>query len=1176
MLKRNMGSFPSNENCFYSLSFSILFLISAMQAGQISPLTYGPQGIPHQVPIQEALRESNKLEVPQSIQGKLNEHSINEETDEYMKKSWENAYDARAKAKASQRIYNNWLDKGWEYFKEIASLGILETKVDKVERLHRETREHYMTSLWSSKQLYKEIITDLHLTKLKLERIGADNYTGPAKQSYKKTIEMLNRLNKSKEYSYEKDDIASILAEISREIKIAERISPELYNLINSPYNSLVSKYSVFKELTERNILRMNKTLQKNREEHRRLLSQLEEEIIYLDNQDADKVDEEVFESFEGEIKHSELTGSPKRELRELIRIKENVKIQSKRAERIYENKENNYLSRSIKKYRRINNELKKGLETALNTKKRLKEIKQNYKRQIDIEKGDLKKSLLTEYRKEIKEKEERSRNQETIGKQINSLQDTLRYIKTIKELEEKDLAPIKQRISREINKVNKYIELGYQLEDKKLKLEKLKEIRDPILLPNIQRTLNEIKETIIIRVSPLEERIRLKEEKANDLLNSIQKITSTSYGERNLGINKNRLRELRNQYNRVKNTPCLDYPIEKLETYQKIIRETSPLIEEFKSAVIEENTNIEIKDQIKNNCNEEIIGEIKITAHNPLSVPLHNIYINKEISGDIELKGSPKRDELNLRINTVYPQETIEKTKRAKFTPFLCTEKESKRISITEERLTKQKQIEIKRNVENSKVYLNLDLCSKTEIIHKNPNLERINNKIVFKPIKEKEEIKLTYQRPPEIQVNEEKIIGKNGRVKHTMELINHEEKIYNFTLKRNIDPSKVIDSNYPVNEFSNNYESIHSLDMLEETHSMETEKTSIRIPKLKNHAKIKLIYIEEDFKKKAQDILVEIKFLNNTREVNHELEEEIKRIKDLQMNGEYEKIVEIAPNLINRLRRLPNEKTYSEEEKNYSEKNKSIEKPKEEKEFSEELKELEKELSDFCLIIDCKDIEKMKEKDEESVHQLEKSIKEIKEKINSRINENSKELDEVFNQLKKAFKDSSEFKIDDTHIPYTQEDLEYLKNRKKDMKGESKLIDRNINYLLDQKDPLKINEDIRREEKLIEDSKKLLSQMERSSIDRMQEVNDKTDEKDINLNYLEKAKNYHSNGEYLNSMIYSKKSIQQADEKGIKIPYKHIFGAFLILGTTLYFLKKPSEDNELDDESMKLKRGR
>jgi len=1171
-----------------------------MQAGYISPLTHDPAGIPHQVPIQEALEKSTRLETPTSITGQLKQSSLNKEAEHYLEKSWKNAQKAREKAKSSNRVYNNWLEKGWEYFKEISSLGILNTKVDEVEKLHRETREHYLTALWSSRQLYREIITDLHRQKHQLKNIGADNYTGPAQHSHKKTKELLNRLNKTKieeqRYPEQGEDIATVMTKLSQEIKTAEKITPEIFNLITSPQTSLATQYSEFRKETRRNIQRMNKTHREKRESHRRLTQRLENQLNELEKQNIQLVTTDPGRTEKGEITHTDIAGTPRSQYRQTRSIKRNIEEQARKAERIHQNRERNYLARSIQIYRKTTNQLESTLQEIKELEERLNQIEKHYEERIDENKGELEESLLTRYREEIKQKEEQAKNQGTEGERIKQLKQTLQYIKTVKELEEKDLAPIKQRIKNTIDRVEKYIELGYPLQDKKEKLEELTGIQDPELLPETQKTLTELKNTIEIRITPLKQRINKEEKRASNHLRSVQQIKNTPYGEKTIQIDQKRLRDLENSYNRVKTLNPLDHPIKKLETYQDIIRETSPIIKRFKPTLISRHTEIITPKQKTPTCNEEITTKIQIEIHNPLSIPLHNVNIEKEVPGNIKLKQQPEKDKLHLDIHTIHPHETKRLTKKARFTPYTCTLDSEETLAIKEQRTTEQKEIRIRRNVENPEVLLDLNLPPNTDIIHKPPNTEVKNGEVKVKTKEKEQTIKLTYTRPSKIEVIERKNQIQENKIEHKIEIINHEQTIKNFTLTRDIDPEDVIHSTHPTN--TPTAPETYNLEQDKLPQTLETiapyrDSLEITLPELKHREEIEIIYRAQEPKKESQEAMQKINFFKQTREITQELETRINQFKQLFNQGRFEETMKKAPEIINQLKRQPTKQIQAEEDqelKNGSEEsketqNKSIEETK--TSLDQEIESIRNDLAFLCILEDCEDVkqkienlENTKDLEEDQLQELKQQVNSIKQGAESSLNNRTQELERTFQLLEKAFERTVDFEVNERYLPYTQKDLEALKDREEDLKEnqESQLIRTNLEYLMENHNSNQIENRMEKEKQLLEDSRELLSQIEKSSVERLQRAKNQYGETQNQeaLKYLEKAKDYHAEGEYLNSILASRRTVEKTTNGRAQFPYKHLAGAVTIMGTVIYVLKKPSNDKEEEQEPTKLKRGK
>ncbi len=1183
-----------------TVSLSILFIFSAMQAGYISPLTHDPAGIPHQVPIQEALEKSRKLESPTSITGQLKQNPLNEESEFYLEKSWENARKTQEKAKSSNRIYNNWLEKGWEYFKEISSLGLLHTKVDEVEELHREARKHYLTALWSSRQLYREIITDLHEQKHQLEKLGAHNYTGPAHQSHKRTEEILNRLNKTKikeqRYSRQGEDILTIMTELSQEIRTAEKITPEIFNLINSHQASLATRYSDFREETQRKIQRMKNTHQKQRQKHLELTQKLENKLKELEKQEVQLVTSNPGRREQGEITHTEIAGTPRNQYKQSNLIKRDIENQARKAERIHQNKEHNYLSRSIKIYRKTTNQLESTLQELKELEKRLGQIEKHYKEKIDENKGKLEESLLTRYREEIKQKEEKAKNQRTKGETINQLKQTLEYIETVKELEEKDLAPIKQRIENTKNRVKKYIELGYPLQDKKEKLQELKQIQDPEMLPKTQKILNELKTTIKIRVTPLKQRINEEEKRASNHLRSVQQIKNTPYGEKTIQIDKNRLKDLENKYNRVKTFNPLEHPIKKLETYQDIIRQTSPIIKRFKPTLLSRHTEITTQKQETPVCNREKTTKIQVETHNPLSIPLHNVNIEKEVPGNIKLEQQPEKDKLHFNIRTIRPHETKQRTKKARFTPYTCTIENKSKLNINEERTTEQKEIKIRRNVKTPEVLLDLNLPPKTEFIHKPPNTEVKDDEIKVKTTEKEQTIKLTYTYPSNIKITEWKNQIQENKVKHTIEIINHEQKINNFTLTRDIDPEDVIHSTHP----TNTPKAPENLDLEQGqlTQTLETmapyqDTLEITVPGLEHREQVEIIYRAQEPKKESQEAMKKINFFKETRELTKELETRISRFQQLFNQGRYEETMNKAPGIINELKRQPTKQAQVEEDhelKNESEEGEEIlnESLKETKDDQNQvIGDIQQYLPLLCSLKDCKgikqEIEGLKtaqDLEEDQLQKLKQRFNSIKREMESSLENRTRELEKTFLLLGKAFERTVDFEVNEKYLPYTQKDLESLKHRKEQIKENegSQLIRKNLDYLIENQDPDKIKNRIEREQQLLKDSKELLSQIEKSSVERLQRAKNQYEEtqNQESLKYLEKAKNHHAEGEYLNSILSSRKTVEKTTSNGTEFPYKHLAGAVTIMGAVIYVLKKPSTDKEEEEEPTKLKRGK
>ncbi|MFW5902901.1 MAG: hypothetical protein ACOCTT_03365, partial [archaeon] len=334
-----------------------------------------------------------------------------------------------------------------------------------------------------------------------------------------------------------------------------------------------------------------------------------------------------------------------------------------------------------------------------------------------------------------------------------------------------------------------------------------------------------------------------------------------------------------------------------------------------------------------------------------------------------------------------------------------------------------------------------------------------------------------------------------------------------------------------------------------------------------------------------KSQEILTELEFLKNTREITKDLKEDVDDLLSLHNRGVYEEFIEKAPELINKLKRKPLKGTEivdngEEELENETEDINNSKQTGDQEKENQELEEFKKEVNKICSITDCGELEKNLEKHEKhEIKDLKGKIEELEERVNSKLAGNSEEIENTFKSLEKAFKETVEFQVNKENIPYTPEDFESLKNRRDKIETkESSLVTRNLDYLLDSKKPSEVKELIEKEETLIDDSKDLLSQMEKSSIDRMQKAKDKYGESDTSLHYLEKAKNHHSEGEYLNSMLSSKKSVEETSEKGFNVPYKHLAGAFLILGTTLYVLKKPKDEkiDKGENNPIKLKRGK
>ncbi len=1202
MLGRQPNIEKERMRKLFSTCFSIIFVFSALNAGRIPPLTYDESGIPRQVPIQEALEKSNKLEAPTSIQGKLKYNSINEETDIFLQRSWENARKAQEKAEGSQNVYNNWLDKGWEYFKEISSLGLLNTKVDEVEKLHRETREHYIKALQSSRLTYEEVISDMYSQKIKLEKIGADNYTGPAHQSHKKVKETLNRLDKEKieeEIFQEKGkDIATIMTKLSKEIKTAEMINPEIFNLITNPRNSLITEYSELKKEIDKDIQRMNKTKRKQKEKHERLIKKLEKRLTDLEKEKIEKVRSNPSTGRKGEITHTEISGNPAEQYRQIESIKSKSERKAAEARRIYRNEEYNYLSRNIKIYKMTINNLQKSLETTEELEKTLKNIEKHYKEKINKRKSEIEESILTRYREKIKDKEEYAKEQETIGERIKKLEETLEYIETVKELEKEDLTPIKRRIENTINRVEKYIELGYPLEDKLEKLEKLKQVNDPEMLPKTQKTLNELKKTIEIRTSPLENEIREKREKTDRIIESMNKITKTAYGEIEISdkIDEKRLKELENQYRKLKSFDPLKNPIRKLEGYRSIIREISPVINSFKEEILLENTEIKLNEEKETlKCNQEIITEIQIEIQNTLPITLYNTKIEKEIPGKLKLRQQPEKENLHLDINEINPHETVIKTKKAKMTPYTCEEKRKETISINEETKTEQKEIKIIRNVKDPELFLDSRVPEKGKIINKPPNARVENGKIKIKAHEEEQEIQITYRKNPEIEIIEEKNWRGKETIDHQIEIINHEEKIQNFTIKRNIDPSKIIECNYPIKNIEE-YTETDKKEILNQKQDLASiERTEIRIPELKNHAEIEITYLGGEPKEEAQKAMNEIYFLKDTRKIPEGIESQIESIERLFELEKYQKVTEEAPKIINELKKQPikgiereieeKEETEAINETHQEEKIEEENKSETYEPNIDEIRKLKEKTSVICRLIECGEIkQKLDNLDQYSDIEKEK-IKSLRDKISSKeskaeskMKENSEEIEKIFKSLEKAFEIEPDLEIDKKHIPYTKEDFNSLKNRRENLENEkSSLVLDSFDKRIEENNPEELKNEIKKREELIKDSKDLLSQMEKSSVERLKEAKNKYQEKGEKApGSLEKAKESHEKGKYLESIAYSERSIEKVPSKDSGFPYKYLVGLIMIIGTSLYVIKKPGKDKEDEEDPVMLKRGK
>lgn len=1143
----------SNSSHRLLISIGALAILSTLTVN-FPGLNFLSNGAPTSSSVTDVLNEADKLQYPRKISYYVEENHVNKKTDQYLQKAWENAKKCNKNAEKVKEKYSSIF----------TSFGINLEALSELLYHRSKAEAHYRLSMKNSRKLYEEVINDLIEENQKLDYLGADsNYTGPASQVYEKTEEVVENMDKiDEETSCKKEeDIATLTLCLTERIKNSDngKITPKIFNTLTDRDKSLISKYSQLKKEIESAKRGMKKRLKSSRRKFTSKKKDLEENIKYLESQRTSLVTSNPGTASQVKVK-SRISGSPREQLIELKEVLRREENSVQEIERIVESERENYLSRSIQEYENSFSEVKSAFKASEDLKDRLKNIQNHYKKKLKREKKQIESTLTTTYWKRLREKEKRALNQPTYGERIQSLKDVLEYSEFIKKAQESDLFPLKTRIKEFKNKIEKYEELGYSLSDKKSKLNSLSanidEIEGSESLLNAYDIFRTIKSTVKRRVSPLEQRIIEKREKARKYLDSAVELSTTKFTEER--INEAKLEQLKSKYRRTVKKEPLERPKKKIEMYKEITDGIRASVDELKSTLLNENTEIQVNTGEIPVCNQPLEGEATMNTYNPLPIPIYNVNVKKEFQG--------LDKEFLFHINSIRPRQEKEKSIEEEINPYRCTEIQDKVLKVNEDRETNMKEIKIERRIKRKKVLIDFDLPEKTEIIHLSPRCQKFKDKVKVEVPDKSRKIKITYEKPSDIKLEESEKIDSEGKVLHTIEVINSGEKLRNFTLRREIDALGEINSNKPIEK--------------------NGDSVKIILPVLSSYEKISLRYRLRDFRENANDKLTKIMALNSTRKKNPNIKSEVRKINDLYREGKYQQVIEESPEAINTLQRQPEEELDAFEPSisnstiiNTTSGNSNTN--------NESLIRL---ASSVLKLVNDKKLENLVQETrsmkgderEQNIEEIDERLDELEPKVIEKMRLNESSLEKLFGKLGKAFRKTVKFEVDEENIPYTQKDLKSLKERRKDLRNKASsesLVEPTLEELIDQNSLDEIKNQIQIGKELRKDAEETLQEMEEFSLKRLKRAKKEysNNPSESAEEYLKKAKRFHQNGEYLNSMLSSRKAVQFSSKgDGIDLPIKYIVAGVVISGTALYFFKKPKKDEEDDENPLKLKRGK
>ncbi len=1110
-------------------------------------LNFLSNGAPTSNSISNIVEKTNQLETPSHLHSYLQKNQINQPIDKKLEKSILNA--EKAKKHAEETLE--------EYRLIFTVTGINLKALSRTMKNKRKTEKHYNLAMKNTKSMYKEITKDLLEEHQKLSFLGADtNYTGPITQIHEKTKEIIKNLNREK--CGDEKDISTTVGCLTKDINTYRNttgeFTPSLYNKITQ---TLIPKYSELKKQINKKTDNLKQEYRETEKLQKRNINKANEKLHELEAQKTTLINWNPGSTQKNQIETS-IAGTPRQQLLKIKENQEESRFLAEKAENIKKSKKENYLVQSVKKYKKSLSKAEITYKESKNLLKRLRNIEKSYKDKIKKLRSQLKQTLTSRYWERIETRYKKSLQQSTYGERIKSLKNTYQYIKSIKNAEDKEIIPIKNKIQNLLKRIQKYQDLGYDFEDKIKKLKHLQKVKDPEMIPRTYEVYNEIKRLVEKRLTPLRQKIERKRQESSQYLKSAEELRKTPSTQES--INTQLLKKLKQEHRETRNKPPLKQPKQTLKTYNKIINQIHTSIKQLKSKLLSKNTQIKTKTEKTVSCNQQIKRELTLTTKNPLQVPLYDTKITKTIK--------KPEEEINFYIPVLEPGQITQRTTTTTITPYRCNLISESDIQATENWITKMKKIKIERNVESTEVFITQYIPKNAEIIHLEKSKRTKKGRIKLNINSEQENITITYKKPPKLDIEGHKEINPSKRTQYIINIINNGDKISNFTLTRSIDPIGKIESNYPIEESENH--------------------VKITIPELGAREKIKMTYKPKSLKKEAKKNLMRLNQLNYTKDASKHLMSRLKEIRRLYRDQEYREVIEKSPNLINEFRSLPSKSkdNYTKDTDTRNESNKTVPKSEE-----NELTTITQRTSNLCELIECRDLKMKLEELKSTETPQEKKITKLKTRLNNleeeamkKVKKNKTKIKETFKLLEKAFKTADQFTTENKEIPYTQEDLKSLQERKKSLNKKELVFgiaEPSFTQLVEEHGTEKIKRKIEKRKDLIEDAEDMLSNIKESSILRLERARKifSKNKNEVTRKYLEKAKNYHEEGEYLNSMLSSHKVIQFTQgNSGNSLPLKYIAAGIIISGTTLYILKKPGNDEEdgIEDVKMKLKRGK